>query len=130
MVAPQPIENKLKAYLLVGQAALVGDRHKFIAALISPNFQALEEWTRQQGIAAPTRRELVEHPSVVARYQSIVDEVNSSLAHFETIKRFRIVPEEWSLASGELTPSLKLKRRVITEKYREVIQSFYPDEVR
>ncbi|HZU11068.1 MAG TPA: long-chain fatty acid--CoA ligase [Pseudacidobacterium sp.] len=128
MVAPQPIENKLKANLLVGQAAVVGDKHKFIAALISPNFQALEEWTRQQGITAPTRRELVEHPAVVARYQEIVNEVNSSLAHFETMKRFRIVPEEWSLASGELTPSLKLKRRVIYEKYAKEIAGFYPDE--
>src|SRR5579884_185267 len=128
MVAPQPIENKLKANLLVGQAAVVGDKHKFIAALISPNFQALEEWTRQQGITAPTRRELVEHPAVVARYEEIVNEVNSSLAHFETMKRFRIVPEEWSLASGELTPSLKLKRRVIYEKYAKEIAGFYPDE--
>jgi long-chain acyl-CoA synthetase len=128
MVAPQPIENKLKANLLVGQAAVVGDKHKFIAALISPNFQALEEWTRQQGITTPTRRELVEHPAVVARYQEIVNEVNSSLAHFETMKRFRIVSEEWSLASGELTPSLKLKRRVIYEKYAKEIAGFYPDE--
>jgi long-chain acyl-CoA synthetase len=128
MVAPQPIENKLKANLMVGQVAVVGDKHKFIAALISPNFQALEEWTRQQGISAPTRRELVENSAVVARYQTIVDEVNSTLAHFETIKRFKIVPDEWSLASGELTPSLKLKRRVINEKYDKEIAGFYSDE--
>ncbi len=127
MVAPQYVENKLKAHLLVAQAALVGDKHKFIAALISPNFQVLEEWTRQQGITAPTRRELVEHPAVIARYQAIVDEVNSTLAHFETIKRFRLVPEEWSLASGELTPSLKLKRRVVSEKYAKEIAGFYAE---
>lgn len=127
LVAPQPIENKLKAFLFVGQAAVVGDKHKFIAALISPNFTALEEWAKEQGISAPTRRELVADPAVVAKYQEIVDRVNSGLAQFETIKRFRLVPEEWSLAGGELTPSLKLKRRVVNDKYASEIAAFYPD---
>lgn len=129
MVAPQPIENKLKAYLLMGQVAVVGDKFKFISALISPNFPALEEWAKQQGISAPTRRELVEQPEVVARYQAIIDEINTSLAQFETIKRFKIVPEEWSLATGELTPSLKLKRRVVNQRYAKEIAELYPDEV-
>jgi long-chain acyl-CoA synthetase len=130
MVAPQPIENKLKTHLLVNEAAVVGDKYKFISALISPNFRVLEEWAQRQGISAPTRRELVENPTVVARYQVIVDEVNASLAQFETIKRFRIVPEEWSLASGELTPSLKLRRRIVNRQYATEIAGFYPDEVR
>jgi long-chain acyl-CoA synthetase len=128
LVAPQPIENKLKAFLFVGQAAVVGDKHKFLSALISPNFVALEEWAKQQGISAPTRRELVADAKVVAQYQSIVDEVNGGLAQFETIKRFRVVPEEWSLADGELTPSLKLKRRIINQKYADEIAAFYTDE--
>ena len=128
LVAPQPIENKLKAFMFVGQAAVVGDKHKFLSALISPNFVALEEWAKQQGISTPTRRELVADPAVVAKYQVIVDEVNSGLAHFETIKRFRVVPEEWSLASGELTPSLKLKRRVINQQYAAESAAFYADE--
>jgi long-chain acyl-CoA synthetase len=127
MVAPQPIENKLKASMFVGQAAVVGDKHKFIAALISPNFVALEEWAKQQGISAPTRRELVEDSAVVAKYEAIVDAVNSGLAQFETIKRFKLVPEEWSLVQGELTPSLKLKRRVVNQKYAQEIAEFYPD---
>lgn len=128
LVAPQPIENKLKAHLFVGQAAIVGDNHKFLSALISPNFVALEEWAKQQGINAPTRRDLVADPAVVARYQLIIDEVNGTLAHFETIKRFRAVPEEWSLAGGELTPSLKLKRRVISQQYANEVAAFYVDE--
>jgi len=128
LVAPQPIENKLKAFLFVGQAAVVGDKHKFLSALISPNFVALEEWTKQQGISAPTRRELVADAKVIAQYQSIVDEVNGGLAQFETIKRFRVVPEEWSLAGAELTPSLKLKRRVVNQKYADEIAAFYADE--
>ena len=134
LIAPQPIENKLKAHLLVGQAALVGDRHKFAAALISPNFAALEAFAlnaagpQAKGIAAPTRRDLVADPQVVAQYQAIVDQVNATLANFETIKRFHLVPEEWSLDTGELTPSLKLKRRVVEKKYAAEIAAFYADE--
>ncbi len=128
LIAPQPIENKLKANLLVAQAALVGDRHKFASALISPNFAALEAWVSQQGIATPTRRDLVADPRVIAQYQAIVDRVNENLAHFETIKRFHLVPDEWSLDTGELTPSLKLKRRVILEKYANEMAALYADE--
>ncbi len=128
LIAPQPIENKLKAHFLVAQAALVGDRHKFASALISPNFVILEEWANRQGIAASTRRELVANPRVVAEYQTVVDHVNETLANFETIKRFHLVPDEWSLNSGELTPSLKLKRRVIIEKYAPDIAALYVDE--
>ena len=124
-IAPQRIENKLKAHLFVAQAALVGDRQKSVSALISPNFPALEEWAKQQGIAVPTRRELVDHPQVAAEFKSIVRQVNKGLASFENIGRFRVVPEEWSLDTGELTPSLKLKRRVILERYAAVITEFY-----
>jgi long-chain acyl-CoA synthetase len=125
LIAPQPIENKLKASVLVSQAAMVGDRHKFAAALISPNFAALEAWAKEQGITAATRRDLVREARVVAVYQGIVDQVNAKLANYETIKRFVLVAEEWSLDTGELTPSLKLKRRVILEKYAPEIEGFY-----
>ena len=128
LIAPQPIENRLKANLLVGNAAVVGDRHKFASTLISPNFTALETWAKDQGISVPTRRDLVSEPRVVAEYQRIVDEVNAKLANFETIKRFKVVPDEWSLDTSELTPSLKLKRRVILEKYAAEIAGFYADE--
>ncbi len=128
LVAPQPIENKLKTNLLVAQAALVGDKHKFISAILSPNFAALEEWARHHGAAARTRAELVANPKVVALYGEIVREVNSALASFETIKRFRVVPDEWSQDTGELTPSMKLKRRVITERYSAVVSALYADE--
>ena len=127
LIAPQPIENKLKANVLVGQAAMVGDRHKFASALISPNFVALEAWAKEQGITAATRRDLVQNARVVAAYQKIVDQVNAKLANFETIKKFVVVAEEWSLDTGELTPSLKLKRRVILEKYAPEIEGFYAE---
>jgi len=128
LIAPQPIEGKLKTNMLVAQAALVGDRRKFASVLISPNFAALEDWARQQGITAQTRRELVTDGKVIALYGEIVSKVNGTLANFETMKRFRVVPDEWALDTGELTPSLKLKRRVITERYAELIAGLYADE--
>jgi long-chain acyl-CoA synthetase len=128
LVAPQPIENKLKNSVLVAQAALVGDKHKFISALISPNFQALEELARREGIAAGDRVQLVADSRIVAIYSEIVRGVNGSLANFETIKRFRVVADEWSQESGELTPSMKLKRRVLIQKYAAVVAALYADE--
>jgi long-chain acyl-CoA synthetase len=128
LIAPQPIEGKLKTNMLVAQAALVGDRHKFASVLISPNFVALEDWAKQQGIAAQTRRELVADGRVIALYAEIVNKVNGTLANFETMKRFRVVPDEWALDTGELTPSMKLKRRVITERYAGLIADLYADE--
>ena len=128
LIAPQPIENKLKANLLVGQATLVGDKHKFVCALISPNFAALEAWAHAQGIVFGSRGELVEQRRVIAEYKSIVEKVNATLANFESIKRVKVVADEWGVESGELTPSMKLKRRVINQRYAVEISAFYYDE--
>jgi long-chain acyl-CoA synthetase len=128
LVAPQPIENKLKAHLLVAQAALVGDRHKFVSVLISPNFPALEDWAHHQAVPFQSREDLVANPRVIALYAEIVREVNGSLANFESLKRFRLVAEEWTQESGELTPSMKLKRRALMERYAAVIDDLYADE--
>ncbi len=128
LVAPQPIENKLKNSVMVGQCALVGDKHKFIAALISPNFAALEAWGKNAGIEGLDRKALVSDGRVIALYGEVVREANAGLANFETIKRFRLVADEWSQDSGELTPSMKLKRRVISAKYASVIDELYADE--
>jgi len=128
MIAPQPIENKLKANLLVGQAALVGDKHKFACVLISPNFAALEGWAKGQGITTGDRAALVKDAKVVKAYQEIVDKVNMELANFESMKRMSVVPQEWSLEDGTLTPSMKLKRRVVEQRYAKEIGEFYADE--
>ncbi len=127
-IAPQPIENKLKAHVLVGNAALVGDKHKFACVLISPNFAALEGWARAHGIAETNRIALANDARVLARYQRIVDEVNATLAPFETIKRLALAAEEWTVETDELTPSMKLKRRVVEKKYAAEIAAFYADE--
>src|SRR5580693_2046986 len=128
MVAPQPIENKLKNNLLVANAALVGDRHKFISALIAPNFAALEGWAQQHGVHADSRADLVADPRIIEIYGELIREVNRTLANFETVKRFRIVADEWTQDSGELTPSMKIKRRVLTERYAAAIAELYADE--
>ena len=128
LVAPQPIENKLKNNPLVAQAALVGDRHKFIAAILSPNFALLEAWAGRQGVEAGSRAQLIADKRVIALFDDIVKEVNRSLANFETIKRFRLVAEDWTLESGHLTPSMKLKRRVITEQYGGLVAELFADE--
>ncbi len=128
LIAPQPIENRLKAHTLVGQAALVGDKHKFACVLISPNFAALEVWAKGNGIAAAERAALVKDERVKAEYKRIMEEVNSKLAHFETMKRVTVVGEEWSIETGEMTPSMKMKRRVIEKQYAREIAEFYADE--
>jgi long-chain acyl-CoA synthetase len=128
LIAPQPIENKLKANVLVGQAALVGDKHKFACVLISPNFAALEGWAKGQGIAAGDRAALVKDAKVVKAYQEIVDKVNIGLPNYESMKRMNVVAEEWSVEDGTLTPSMKLKRRVVEKRYSKEIDEFYADE--
>jgi len=128
LIAPQPIENKLKAHALVGNAALVGDKHKFACVLISPNFAVLEGWAKVHGVTVTGRMALVQNPQVLARYQRIVDAVNATLPPFETIKRMAVVTEEWTIEGDELTPSMKLKRRVVERKYAEEIAAFYKDE--
>jgi long-chain acyl-CoA synthetase len=128
LIAPQPIENKLKANVLVGHAALVGDKHKFACVLISPNFQALEGWAKGQGIATSDHAALVKDAKVVKAYQEIVDKVNIGLANYESMKRMNVVPEEWSVENGALTPSMKLKRRVVEQRYAKEIGDFYADE--
>ena len=128
MIAPQPIESLLKDSLLVDNAAVVGDRHKFLSVLIAPNFPVLENLARQRDIAFASRADLVNHPAIVAEYQATIDRVNHGLANFETIKRFHLVADEWSIQTGALTPSMKLKRRVIVERYATEIAAFYQDE--
>ena len=128
LIAPQPIENRLKANSLVAYAALVGDTHKFASVLLSPNFPALESWAAGNGVPAGDRGALVANDRVKQLYQGVVDEVNRGLAHHETIKRMHVVGEEWTIENGELTPSMKLKRRVITSKYKGEIEDFYRDE--
>jgi long-chain acyl-CoA synthetase len=124
-IAPQPIENSLKLNPLVGIAAILGDRRKFPAVIVSPNFAALEEWAREKEILFASRAELVANPKVQALYEGIVESVNGNLARFEKLKRVMIVPDEFTSNDGSLTPTMKLKRKVIEERYRRQIDELY-----
>jgi len=128
MIAPQPIEGRLKACVLVGNAAVVGDKHKFACVLISPNLPALSAWAKANGVSSQVPGALVVDKKVIAEYQRIVAEVNKGLAPFETLKRMKLVPDEWTIETGELTPSMKLKRRVVEKKYEAEISNFFKDE--
>jgi long-chain acyl-CoA synthetase len=122
-IAPAMIENKLKTHILVGQCAVIGDKQKFPSVLISPNFAALEEWATAHNVPTASREELVAHPDVIAQYRQIIRAVNESLAPFERLSRSIIVADEWSIATGELTPTLKLKRRILHQQYAQRIRA-------
>jgi len=126
-IAPQPIENSLKSNVLVGQAAIIGERRKFPMVVIQPHFPVLEDWARANQIMVESRAELAAHPKVHALYEGIVEDVNRNLAQFEKLKRVLVVSDEFSIAGGELTPTLKLKRRAVEERYRKQLDAIYTE---
>lgn len=127
-VAPLTIENKLKESTLIEQVMVVGPERKFVGALIIPAFANLRNWCRQHGIPADlANEELIRHPKVVALYQEIIESYNKYFSHVEQVKRFRLLPAEWSIETGEMTPKLSLKRKVIAEKYRDTIEKIYAE---
>jgi long-chain acyl-CoA synthetase len=121
-IAPAPIEERLRTDPLVNDVMLIADRHRFPAALITPYFAALA--ARLSADARALRSDLDAEP-IRALYQQVIDDVNQHLAQFERIKKFVLLPQEFSVAGGELTPTLKIKRRVVLEKYRDVIDKLY-----
>ena len=124
-VAPGYLENTFKQSIFIEQMAVVGANHKFPAALIIPNFEALEDWCKDEGIKFTLPEEMVENPKVIAKYQSEMDKYNGHFGSWEQIKKFSLIPTSWDVSTGELTPTMKLKRRVIDEKYKENIDSIY-----
>ncbi len=124
-IAPQPIENSLKLNPLVATAVVVGDKRKFACALISPNFTALEDWARSQGVIFSSRSELVAKSQVQRLYEEIVENANGKLARFEKLKRVIVVADEFSVENGSLTPTMKLRRRVVEDRYRNQIDEIY-----
>src|SRR5215472_1340877 len=124
-IAPQPIENALKANVLIAQAAVIGDRRKYASVILAPHFPLLEDWAHANGVVFNSHEELVDSPKVRDLYRGIVEDLNKKLAHFETIKKILIVPDEFTVAGGEITPTLKLKRRVIEAKYKQQIDQLY-----
>ena len=124
-VAPQVIENKLKESNFIEQVMVIGENQKFASAIISPDFNFLHNWAMRHSIEFRDNAELIQLPQVVARYQRVVNEMNKQLGQTEQIKRFRLVKEEWSQTTGELSPTLKLKRKFLTNRYAMVIEEIF-----
>jgi long-chain acyl-CoA synthetase len=126
-VAPQPIENVLKSSPLILNAVLVGDKHKFISALIVPNFPIVEASAREHGRTFASHEQLAADAWVHDLIGREVAQVNSKLAQYETIKRFALLDHDFTFDGGQLTYTLKLKRRVIEERYAKVIEGLYAE---
>jgi len=124
-IAPQPIENRLKTNPFVAEVVMVGNKRHFPAALVVPSFERLEKWAAEKGVSFGSRDELVKRPEVLAHYESLVDQLTDDLAKFERIKKIKLLSKEFSIEAGELTPTMKVKRRVIEVKYKELIDNIY-----
>jgi long-chain acyl-CoA synthetase len=124
-IAPQPIENVLKTNPLIGEIVMIGNKRNFPSALIVPNFDNLQKWAREHGVTAASAEELVSDPRVVALYDQTIKDLTKDLAQFERIKKVALLPREFTLEAGELTPTLKVKRRVVEQKYKDVIDQLY-----
>jgi long-chain acyl-CoA synthetase len=124
-VAPLPIENKLKESPFIEQVMLIGADRKFVSALIVPSFPNLNDWCRKNNIQDLDPDKLVKNAKVIELYKELVESFNKFFNHVEQVKKFELLPNEWSVDSGEMTPKLSLKRKVVMEKYRDAIERIY-----
>jgi long-chain acyl-CoA synthetase len=127
-IAPQQIENRMKESKFIAQIMVVGENRKFPAALIVPAFQTVAAHFHQRGVKLRSNREIVADHEVEALFESEIRRLNEHFGHYAQIKKFVLLPDEWSLAGGELTPTLKLKRRELIRKYASEIESLYANE--
>ena len=126
-VAPQPIEGELKLDKHIAEAVVIGDRRRYLVALLVPNFESLENTARDKGIGTDDRTGLVNHPEIQKLFSSAVHAVNERLASFEQIKTFRVIDHEFTQDDGQLTPSMKVKRKVVAERYADLVESMYSE---
>jgi long-chain acyl-CoA synthetase len=124
-VAPQPIENKMKESKWIEQMMVTGAGEKYTGALIVPAFNALKEWCSEHGVAFNGNESIIKNEKVIALIKDAVERYNQNFNQVEQIKKFELLPREWSVEGGELTPTLKLKRKVILEKYKDAIERIY-----
>lgn len=127
-VAPQPIEGLLKTSPYIATPVVIGDRRQYISAIIIPNFERLEREARQLGVSFTTRDELVSEPQVRRLIGEEIDRFNQTLDRQEQIRRFTLLPEDFSIETGEITPSMKVKRKVVDQKFKHLIDAMYREE--
>lgn len=124
-VAPQAIENKLKESPFIEQLMVVGADQKFVGALIVPSIPNLKEWMKHKAIPFTTAEDVIHHPRVLELYKELIESFNKFFNQVEQIKKFELLPHEWSVETGEMTPKLSMKRKVIMEKYRDAVERIY-----
>jgi len=124
-IAPQPIENQIKRSVFVDNVVLIGDKKPFIVALISPNEEELLPWAEKNGFSGKSVEELSEETKVITLFEKIINDVNKGLARYEQVKKFAVLPLMLSIESGHLTPTMKVKRRVVEKDHQELIDSMY-----
>jgi long-chain acyl-CoA synthetase len=124
-IAPQPIENLIKTNPFFAEIVMVGNKRNFPAALVVPNFDNLEKWAREKGVAFSSREDLIGKAEVKTHYEVLVNALTKDLAQFEKIKKIALLAKEFTLEAGELTPTLKVKRRFVEQKYQAVIDNLY-----
>jgi long-chain acyl-CoA synthetase len=124
-VAPQVLENKFKESLFIEQIMVVGEGEKMPAALIQPNFEFLDDWAERKGFDTSDKAKLVTDPKIIARYQEEIDAVNENFAKWEKVKQFRLTPDVWSVEGGHLTPTMKLRRKIVKQKYQGLYEEIY-----
>jgi long-chain acyl-CoA synthetase len=127
-VAPQPIENILKTNAYISNAVAIGDRRRFISALVVPNFEKLEEYAKSSKISYADRADLVKNEQVVSFLKSEIDRATPNLASYERIKKIALLDREFEIKEGEITPTQKVKRNIIEKKYKDVIEAMYKEE--
>jgi len=126
-IAPQMLENKYKESIFIEQIMVLGENKKFPSALIVPNFEILKNWAGRKGINFTSNEELIKNDQVLIKYNEEIETLGSSFGKWEQVKRFALLPKEWSIDRGELTPKLSLKRKAITEKNIDIIEKVYKD---
>lgn len=124
-IAPQPIENHLKENAMIESVALIGDKRKFVSALIVPNLEMAKSWAKHKGLDIKSLEDCQNSEAIRDHFQRHIDKINEDLPSYSTIKKFALLTKPWSIETGELTPTMKLKRRVIHEKYDEMIDQIY-----
>lgn len=124
-IAPQILENKFKESPYIEQVIVIGENERFPAALVLPNFPALQGWCERNNIAYSTNREMIKDQRVIDKIQSVIDQFNQNFGHWEQVKKIELLSEDWSIDGGELTPKLSLKRKVILEKYKAQVENIY-----
>ena len=124
-VAPQPIENKMKESPFVEQIMLVGDNRRFVSALIVPSFAKLKDWSKQHGIEYVSNAEIIKNTMVLTMLQDIVDEYNKLFNQVEQVKKFALIPREWNIDNGEMTPKLSLRRKIVLGNFEKEIEAMY-----